>query len=979
MSFDKEIDPPYTLASLPRPLESTNGRTQAAGVCSLSGSRKRKRTEIVVGVDGEGILIYSLQNPQLVTSYALPPQTSFTAPPFSIYQKRHSKQPSCRFTYASISPSSPGESAQLVCFTEQVQKDKPAETTKTSYSIPKYSAGVVAIDSLPVSAGNISKSGAHDILVVFSNGHIASFSADLKSQRWKTDLDTLAPPSAEAKPKAIKSVDYVALSTARNVLRGLLRNREDIAAILDTAPDSKSEILDLTQILCTVSQREADNSNAEALATLDLYQLSPRSPDLITSHLLPAKHLVSWILPTPSPERSLSVKKPLYSLHSSTGVLHQLRSGVVLSYDLSGLVPRLTSKLEAPGHGTTSFVRILPDLILAASVDSCGVFDVKYNSLQALLTLDQPKSSPTSKKRKHIEAESTQGVQLAPSLISYFADLGLAVGIQGHELVGIQLASTLSRKKTKSNGALLIDSIGKGFQSVTQGGHVRGQSSKDSKEWQDWQRKIHKLDKYASKGKVAEFENLFARELEIEFMETGDVDDKDLQALVNGDPDQGLLTNGVEENEANGAHDTTKDKDLDDSANVELRKWKLPQVITDAHRQQQRQHAVYALSRIFRWEEPDRLIGKQANQPSLQIHFFPPNVFQWLLLSGHLTKESIRRSLLEHNSHSLRSIPSIHDGDLVKSIVAFDPELHILSAVLNHNHFLPVGEVVQAIGVLMQNLEDRPQTDESTKHLTNGTALSEDAMDVDVTSELEAATQDLDHALSILDNGLFVRSQTLRPALIRLHTFPGPVVASALRSMLPRRDLESLIQLLHSELKNGGWTSPYEFIDAGSSPIDPLSEEPDDHAIAIIASLLSCSLDAIGTGAWLTSVGGTASEDSVEEMVNNLHEETTLALNGFWEVKYMKGLLSEFLRYAANTAKGHKLTSKELQRQGKPFPEDLAMDGALPMLPLGGKADTVVEKTKPGKGGKKEERSAREIGMLISKRVPKYSFERIVI
>jgi hypothetical protein len=38
-----------------------------------------------------------------------------------------------------------------------------------------------------------------------------------------------------------------------------------------------------------------------------------------------------------------------------------------------------------------------------------------------------------------------------------------------------------------------------------------------------------------------------------------------------------------------------------------------------------------------------------------------------------------------------------------------------------------------------------------------------------------------------------------------------------------------------------------------------------------------------------------------------------------------------------------------------------------------------IEKTKQGKGGRREERSKREIGMLISKKVPKYSFERIVI
>lgn len=60
MSSDKKIGAPFTLASLPRPINTINGRTLAAGVCSISSAKKKKRTEIAVGVDGEGILLYSV-------------------------------------------------------------------------------------------------------------------------------------------------------------------------------------------------------------------------------------------------------------------------------------------------------------------------------------------------------------------------------------------------------------------------------------------------------------------------------------------------------------------------------------------------------------------------------------------------------------------------------------------------------------------------------------------------------------------------------------------------------------------------------------------------------------------------------------------------------------------------------------------------------------------------------------------------------
>lgn len=60
MSSDQPIGAPFTLASLSKPISSTNGQVHAAGICSVSGIKKRKRTEIAVGVDGEGVSLYSV-------------------------------------------------------------------------------------------------------------------------------------------------------------------------------------------------------------------------------------------------------------------------------------------------------------------------------------------------------------------------------------------------------------------------------------------------------------------------------------------------------------------------------------------------------------------------------------------------------------------------------------------------------------------------------------------------------------------------------------------------------------------------------------------------------------------------------------------------------------------------------------------------------------------------------------------------------
>jgi len=52
---------PYVVASLPRPIDHSNGRYVVGDVYGgAPGSKKRKRSELAVGVDGEGVNIYDV-------------------------------------------------------------------------------------------------------------------------------------------------------------------------------------------------------------------------------------------------------------------------------------------------------------------------------------------------------------------------------------------------------------------------------------------------------------------------------------------------------------------------------------------------------------------------------------------------------------------------------------------------------------------------------------------------------------------------------------------------------------------------------------------------------------------------------------------------------------------------------------------------------------------------------------------------------
>jgi hypothetical protein len=55
-----DLQPPSVLAQFPRPLHASTGATRIGEVHSLTDSKKRKRYEVVVAVDGEAVNIYNV-------------------------------------------------------------------------------------------------------------------------------------------------------------------------------------------------------------------------------------------------------------------------------------------------------------------------------------------------------------------------------------------------------------------------------------------------------------------------------------------------------------------------------------------------------------------------------------------------------------------------------------------------------------------------------------------------------------------------------------------------------------------------------------------------------------------------------------------------------------------------------------------------------------------------------------------------------
>ena len=90
------MEAPSSIASLPRPLDSTHGRIQAAPVYGFRESRKGKRHEVAIGVDGEGVNVY---NVTLAKQHQAVSTTNI-GPRFNLKDSSHPMLFLLRLTYA---------------------------------------------------------------------------------------------------------------------------------------------------------------------------------------------------------------------------------------------------------------------------------------------------------------------------------------------------------------------------------------------------------------------------------------------------------------------------------------------------------------------------------------------------------------------------------------------------------------------------------------------------------------------------------------------------------------------------------------------------------------------------------------------------------------------------------------------------------------------------------------------------------------
>ncbi|QGA14247.1 hypothetical protein EYB26_001900 [Talaromyces marneffei] len=421
-----DLPPPSVLTQLPRPLQASTGKTQVGEVYSLVESKKRKRYEIAVAVDGEGLNIYNVQYPKLVTSYAVPPQSEFSCCPISIRLRDKESSAVKRYSYCAVGR----PQNQIKGFFEEIISGSTAAPAikSASYDLKGSRSPAIFVGIVPGSSGdNSSSKDAFDVLVVHRDGSVRRLTSDLETEIWKVQ-----PSGLDQGIAAAFLVDH---DDAR---RTLFRRRPDLAAL--AIGDVSISPNNIPPVLLLVSQP----SNSQAAK---IHMFSVASNELQQVEIVELPNLDGT-----KPD----VKEIQWTFHSgSAGLGLSFRQGYV-NYDLSQYPPSCTSSLILADEEFSSIMRISPNSVIGAGKSLIALYDTHYSSIQRSISI------------RELSANKSLGKYDSKTItkfVGYFAKLGIALAIKENTLQAFDLSSTHSIRGTsikRQRDGLLIDAIGRG-------------------------------------------------------------------------------------------------------------------------------------------------------------------------------------------------------------------------------------------------------------------------------------------------------------------------------------------------------------------------------------------------------------------------------------------------------------------------------------------------------------------------------------
>ncbi|KAL8788229.1 MAG: hypothetical protein Q9195_007398 [Heterodermia aff. obscurata] len=764
-----------------------------------------------------------------------------------------------------------------------------------------------------VSSGSSSNEASGTVLLaIHEDGEISCYTKTLDQEIW----------TARAIPEdqwiASTRVEYACVVSIAEAQKALMNGREDL---LESLGNSNNPDADMLLLLFTSSANDK---------TLNLRLLKinfpPSNPHKLNTREQKPLHVILSVPILGSDEQDTKGSQIFF--HAASAILYQKTPKALVTYDLSGCTPRVGQKISTENGELTSFVRISKPLVVMASDKSISVLDLRYKSYQGQLKNgSQPqKLHPLSEIKKELQ---TQGVSPEPiTLLSYNASLDIVVGLQGHELQAFQLATAIrsdGSRKRKRDG-LLIDSLGRGATASKQR-LIPTKSSNDSAYKglsfiaghvdELWKKQRVIVDECFAKGNMRELERVL-------FSDAG---------KTHNDADATRNCSQTKTNSQKVDYVISKTLEIEDDGPAATNK-------------------ECALRRLRVAESIKRI---------------PHCMFSQGCLSDHQVERALKREGRISNSDRIKT------GSVIQALAQWDRSLRTLAAYVKGPSPFTADETIHALRYAVTNNEPSGSS-KSMKLLTYGDEHSD--VNVEESTIRDSDPRADQNSLNVRGDGQSVTERIFEIATRRLYSCPSLEVSSALRIILSTSEIRLLVNMLRIQLAQSGWLTPY--VEEGSSARSQARQKGSqlNSQILVVAHLLGCAVDSIGTGGWI--MGSSMADELTEtaETIAYMKAEISAALEGIEEATYLKGMLGEMLLCGKSFRNSHAPNPKGERKRTTIVSLGVGEENTLP---LGLKLPQDISKYKVGAGGELIRRSARDIGRLKSRMVPKYSFERIII
>ncbi|OJI80819.1 hypothetical protein ASPTUDRAFT_176632 [Aspergillus tubingensis CBS 134.48] len=470
-----DLQPPSVLAHLPRPLHGSTGKTHLGEVHSLADSKKRKRHEVVVAVDGEAVNIYNIQTPKLVTSYAVPPQSAFSCQPCSVRRKIN-KSLVRRQTYVAVKQ-------QIKSFVEENGGNGSSAPSigSSSYSVTDSESPAVFVGIVPTETKEEEEEGSFDVLAVHQDGRVRRLSSDLKTQHWSLRHSEVAKTSTTHEIRSCFLVEF------EDAKKSLFKRRQDLAALAfgnltETGVDEPSVLLLVSQPIGSQHTKLSD-------VKVQMFSVPANASSAGHDESQKMRHLITFNLPDIDGPETIETRGSQWYFHAGSAGLNVSFGQGYINFDLSQYTPTMTSKFILENEEFSSLMRISPQSVIGAGKSMIAVYDTQYKSVQRNIAVgDIPASA--------------SGIKARTTFVSYYAKLGVAIATKDNTLLAFDLSpshNTANPSLKRSRDGLLIDAIGRGIGSAkkhrTEDTAVLGLSSPE--EVERWNKLTADLHQYS--------------------------------------------------------------------------------------------------------------------------------------------------------------------------------------------------------------------------------------------------------------------------------------------------------------------------------------------------------------------------------------------------------------------------------------------------------------------------------------------------